>query len=186
VNKNLDGINAGLLALDCLFISFPIGKASELVWEEEVGSIGAVIDKQIIHHFIFELGPFNMSELDDTVDFCQREGVSFAQGSSFALRNLARSFFTRGKSVGCSQFVCSQIAGSRQWSMKRHLHKLMTNQFFPGLTNGGSQIDWPSGHRHSGGCLPFPPHFGSPLPASPRSGWAPGDPDPGSFLCHNL
>jgi len=92
-----------------------------------VGSIGAVIDKQIIHHFIFELGPFNMSELDDTVDFCQREGVSFAQGSSFALRNSARSFFTWGKSAGCSQVLGSQMVGTRQWPMKRHLHKLMTN-----------------------------------------------------------
>jgi len=94
----------GLLALDCLFVSFPVEETDGIVCKEEVGGIGDAIGNQIICHFFVKMGPFNVSLLDNTVDLAQWKSILFMQSFCLGTTHLSKELLAWGRLPGCSQF----------------------------------------------------------------------------------
>jgi len=87
VNHDSGKDNAGFLALHGFFVHLSIGEPVGFVEKGEVGSIGsATSSNQIVHHFIFKLGPFCMCLLDDTVDLGQQKSILFVLGFGLGTR----------------------------------------------------------------------------------------------------
>jgi len=78
VNHDSGNSNAGLLALDGLFVGISIGEAIGIVTKHEVGSVGSVSNhNQVIRNFLVKTGPFKVYLSDDIIDLGHRKSIIF-------------------------------------------------------------------------------------------------------------